>query len=158
MAIITAASRLGDFASKAQAYLEANHAGKIDATACRIHIGANKDSGPGLDARWRLTGMARNATPLYMELPDKMLSKAMIANPDAVLGGDTFKTKVTDAAQNFIGESIQELMDKKGKTFDEAKKAVFDAIPLVGYRNPKTHEMEAQPFIKGVTDADITSM
>lgn len=158
MAIITAAHRLSGFASKAEAYLTANHAGKIDASSCRIHIGANKDSGPGLDARWRLTGMARNATPLYMELPEKVLNKAMIANPDAVLGGDTFKTKVTDAAQNFISEAIEGLMNNKGKTFEEAKKAVYDAMPLVGYRNPKTHEMEAQPYIKGVTDADINSM
>ena len=158
MAIITAAHRMSDFASKAEAYLTANHAGKIDASSCRIYIGANKDSGPGLDARWRLTGMARNATPLYMELPEKVLSKAMIANPDAVLGGDTFRMKQTDAANEFIGEAIQGLMDKKGKTFEEAKKAVFDSIPLVGYRNPKTHEMEAQPYIKGVTDADINSM
>ena len=107
MAIITAAHRMSDFASKAEAYLTANHAGKIDMASCRIHIGANKDAGPGLDARWRLTGMARNATPLYMELPEKVLSKAMIANPDAILGGDTFKTKVTDAAQNSISEAIE---------------------------------------------------
>ena len=158
MAIITAAHRMSDFAEKAEAYLVANHAGKIDASSCRIHIGANKDSGPGLDARWRLTGMARNATPLYMELPEKVLNKAMIANPEAVLGGDTFSMKQTDAANEFISEAIQGLMDKKGKTFEEAKKAVFDSIPLVGYRNPKTHEMEAQPYIKGVTDADINSM
>ena len=158
MAIITAAGRMTDFAGKAQAYLEANHAGKIDATSCRIYIGSNKDSGPGLDARWRLTGMVKNATPLYMELPDKQLNRAMIANPDAVMGGDTFRTKVTDAAKEFIQAAIDNMVENKGKTPEEAKKAVFDAIPLVGYRNPKTREMEAQPFIKGVTDADIISM
>ena len=102
MGIITSSARMLDFAGKAEAFLTANYAGQVDKTSCRIHIGANKDSGPGLDARWRLTGMARNATPIYMELPDKMLSKAMIANPDAVLCGDTFKTKITDAAANFI--------------------------------------------------------
>lgn len=157
MSLINASPRFGGFAEKASAFLENSFPGQIDATSCRIHIGSNKDSAPGLDAGYRLTGMARNAAPLYMELPDKVLKKAMIANPDAVMGGTQFTNRISDSVKGFIQEAINGAMSK-GKTFDEAKAAVYANIDLIGYRDPKTHEMVATPVIKGVNDADIINM
>lgn len=154
---INAAGRFGSFAGKAAQFLETNYPGRIDAASCRLFIGSNKDSAPGTEAGYRITGMARNATPLYMELPEKILAKSMIANADAVMGGQQFTNKCSDAARDFIQNAIAGVMSK-GKTFDEAKATVYKNIPLVGYRDPKTHEMVATPFIKGVNDADIISM
>ena len=154
---IHAAARFGAFADKAAAFLELNYPGQLDKTSCRIHIGSNKDSAPGSEAGYRLTGMAQSASPLYMELPDKILSAKMIANPEAVMGGQKFTNKITDSAKEFIQEAINATMSK-GKTFDEAKAEVYEKIPLVGYRDPKTREMVATPFIKGVNDSDIVNM
>lgn len=154
---INAAGRFGSFADKAAKFLEMNYPGQLDAASCRIYLGSNKDSAPGAEAGYRLTGMARNSSPLYMELPDKILAKQMIANADAVMGGQTFTNKLTDSARDFIQNAITGVMNK-GKTFDEAKAEVYKHIPLVGYRDPKTREMVATPFIKGVNDADIINM
>lgn len=154
---ISSADRFKSFAAKGAAFLEANFPGQLDATSCRIAIGSNKDSAPGHDAGYRITGMARNVTPLYMELPDHILSRQMIANADAIMGGQQFTHKLSDSAKDFIQNAIAGVMGK-GKTFDEAKKEVYANIPLVGYRDPKTREMVATPFIKGVNDADIVSM
>jgi len=157
MGIIKAAPRFSGFAEKAGAFLEGNYQGQMDAASCRFFIGSNKDSAPGHDAGYRITGMARNATPLYMELPDKILARSMIANAEAVMGGQSFTNRVSDSAKSFIQDAISGAMSK-GKTFDEAKRAVYANIPLVGYRDPKTREMVATPFIKGVNDADIINM
>lgn len=157
MPLINPSSRFEGFAEKATSFLESTYPGQLDATSCRIHIGSNKDSAPGRDAGYRLTGMARNSTPLYMELPDKILAKSMIANPEAVMGGTQFTNRISDSAKNYIQEAINKGM-QKGKTFDEAKSEVYASIPLVGYRDPKTREMVATPVIKGVNDSDLINM
>lgn len=154
---IKAAARFGSFAEKAAGWLEANYPGQLDAASCRMFLGSNRDSAPGSDAGYRLTGMAKNASPLYMELPDKILAKGMIANPDAVMGGTQFTNRISDKARSFIQDSINGLMEK-GKSFDEAKQEVYSHVDLIGYRDPKTREMVATPVIKGVNDADIINM
>ena len=157
MALITASKPYQGLADKMNDYLVQTYPGQIDKTSVKIFIGKNKDSAPGSDAGFRVTGAARNAAPLYMETPDKKIPEHIISNPYEANRGTNFENKVTDSAKEYIQEQISKKMSS-GMTFDEAKKKVYDGIDLVGYKDKETGNYVAVPFIKGVNDADILSL
>ena len=156
MALISTSQKLSDFGSKAEQFLTANYPGQLDKAVRKIHIGSNLDTAAGLDAGYRITGATRNATPDYMETPDKVMGDNLIANAEAKARTVGFETRVTDSAKNWIAEAIQRRVEK-GETFDAAKKAVYDSIDLIGYKD-KDGKMVAQPVIKGVNDSDLVNM
>lgn len=158
MALITSAKGMGDFSSKMSDFLVMNYPGQLEKASPKIFIGKNKDSAPGQDAGFRVTGSAKNAAPLYMERADKQISQHLIANPMEANGGIQFVSKVTDAEANFIGDAIYALQHDKGMSFDEAKKKVYDGMPLVGYKDKESGNYVARPYIKGVNDSELQNL
>lgn len=157
MSVIKTSNEFKDFGAKAEDFLTSTYPGRLDKAVRSIHIGCNKDTGAGLDAGYRVTGAARNASPDYMELPEKMLSDSMIANADARLSSQRFENKISDSVQSYVSEAITKQMDK-GSDFAEAKKKVYDSIPVIGYKDKETGNFVAMPVIKGVNDADIQGL
>lgn len=129
MALITAAKPYQSFADKMSDFLVSQYPGQIDKASTKIFIGRNQDSAPGSDAGFRITGRARDAAPIYMETPDKMIPEHMIANKNDACGGIRFTNKVSDSAKEFIEEAIKGCMSSKGMTFEEAKiLSVMDSV------------------------------
>lgn len=159
MALITAAKGMDGFVSKMTDFLAINYPGQLEKASPKIFIGKNKDSAPGMDAGFRITGSVKNATPVYMERPDKQISQNIIANPMEANGGQIkFENRVTDSEANFIGEAIKEMQKAKGMTFDEAKAKVYDSMPLIGYKDKETNSFVARPYIKGVNDSELQNL
>ena len=158
MALITASKPYQAFADKMSDFLVSQYPGQIDKASTKIFIGRNQDSAPGSDAGFRITGRARDAAPIYMETPDKVIPDHLIANRNEACGGMKFVNRVSDAANEFIQEAIKGCMSAKGMSFEEAKQKVFDGIDLIGYKDQKTGEFVAEPIIKGVNDADVQSL
>lgn len=158
MALITASKPYASFASKMSDFLVQQYPGQIDKTSAKIFIGKNRDSAPGSDAGYRITGAARNAAPIYMETPDTKIADHLVANPNEACGGIKFTNRVSDAAKDFIQDAINGCMTAKGMSFDEAKKKVYDGIPLIGFKDNSTGEYVAMPVIKGVNDADVAAL
>jgi hypothetical protein len=155
--IINAAQSFETFAAKAEQFLAAKYPANLERGGIsRIHIGRNRDSSIGNGGGFRITGPAVKANGNYLEVPDRMFPENILVDP--YTGRTQLEVRVSDSVKNYIAERTYAAMEKQGLGFEEAKRAVYDGIPFVGYYDGKTGHYVAEAVVRKVNDSVVQSL
>jgi hypothetical protein len=155
--IITAAQPFEAFAAKAEQFLLSRYPGNFEhGGISKIHIGRNRDSSAGNGGGFRITGPAVKANGNYLEVPDRMIPSHLLVDP--YTGNTQLEVRVSDSVKHYIAERTYETMDKKGASFEDAKRTVYDSIPFIGYYDVKSGHYVAEAVVRKVNDSVVQNL
>ena len=92
---------------------------------------------------------------LYLEVPDRILDAATIADPGLLI--PSFTTRVADSIKRVVATQVEELV-KRGVDVKVAQAQVADAIAKIGYYDAKEGKYVIEPIVRRVNDSILTNL